>query len=503
MYVPPKPKSDFHMTTTGLRVLGITIVAAQWLLAIFLATTRKRSDRSAIRFVISDLTFLAFFAAFGSTFWLVFMLLDSKDTPSYFVGVIATPLMMLLIYLPSSLFPVDLLARLIYGRPNMTCVSLFQAQTISKEAFRIAHLSDLHLTDDLTVKADFSRSRVQRIVSGSFNWAIERTDAIFLTGDITDQGRPGEWDLVLDVIASQGFALHEGCIFLVPGNHDLSLVTHQQLGASSQLSYDRHAHTFITKILTRCPQQWMMLSETGLISVRSYLESVADYLACYDNYPPFARSFPVSGGAVLDIWFPDQLIKAASRYKGSLWPSERSRMCHDFLRMAYPMVMLDDDRYLIIGLNSCDETPETLINSGFGRLGRKQISRFESLVRDAGARCVIVLLHHHVGIPSQVLAAMRRQHSRIEIRALALRDAYRLARVLGSLKKCIVFHGHKHIGYQAILGSATVIAGPSVTYGNEFGGSNCSIYAIDDNGNIAVMEDSPFSNVLSKVPNEL
>jgi 3',5'-cyclic AMP phosphodiesterase CpdA len=384
----------------------------------------------------------------------------------------------------------------------MHCVSLPQSETVSNGVLHIAHLSDLHLTNDVTVEADLPRSQVQEVCSSSLQWSMGRVDALFLTGDITDQGRPGEWDQFLDVISSLGLSLDSGRILLVPGNHDLSLVTSHEPGSSlSELAYDRHAYTFITKILMRCPQEWMMMTETGRISVRSHLESVKDYLDCYGEYPPFKRSTPAGGGAVVDIWFPKELLKSASLYKGRLWPSYGYLMCHDFLRMAYPMVMLDDDNYLIIGLNSCEESPGTLLNSGFGRLGRKQIRRFEALVKDAGARCVVVLLHHHVGFPPQILTAMKAKHRRVEIRALALRDAYKFARILTNLDKCVIFHGHKHIGYRAKLGNATVISGPSVTYGDEFGGSNCGTYAIGNDGSVKVIEDSSFRGVIRKTVN--
>jgi len=452
---------------------------------------------------MSDLTLLIVFAAILSTIWLVVMFFI-KDDPSYgLIFIIGLPLGALLLYLPFSLFPVDLFARLIHGRPNMSCVDLPQSQTVSNNDLHIAHLSDLHLTNNVTLEADLPLDQVQEVVRSSLLWSKERADKLFLTGDITDKGSLLEWAQFLDLIASQGLPLEDGRIFLIPGNHDLSLVTQHAPGfALSRLAHDKQAYNFITKILMKCPPQWMMLTETGQVRVRSHLESVAEYLTCYGEHPPYNKTIPVGGRAVVEIGFPEELRESASHHENLLWPSKRNHMCYEFLRMAYPMVMLDDDKYLIISLNSCEDAPESLLNSGFGRLGRKQIECFETLTKDAGSRCVIVLLHHHVGIPPEILAAMKKKHRRVEIRALALRDAYKFAKILGTLNKCVVFHGHKHIGYRAKLGNTIVISGPSVTYGDEFGGSNCGIYAINSDGNVNVLEDSPFSGISYSIPND-
>ena len=53
---------------------------------------------------------------------------------------------------------------------------------------------------------------------------------------------------------------------------------------------------------------------------------------------------------------------------------------------------------------------------------------------------IIVLLHHYIGIPTEVFDLMRRRQSALEIRALALRDALELTSILSDLSKCIVFH---------------------------------------------------------------
>lgn len=480
--------------------IAVGVVAAQWLAVILIVIVKKTGNyRSAIGFVISDLTFLFVFSALFSAIWIPLLFLDPHNANAYLFPVIATPLLMVLgHYLPLSILPTDLLSRLVYGRPKMDCVSIGDETTGSESCFRVAHLTDLHLTQDLTVEADLSTRQVREIVLNSFRWSLKESDVTFVTGDITDQGRAAEWDDFLNVIASEKCSLGDGRILVVPGNHDLSLVAKHTPGAAAELSYDQHAFTFITKILANCPQHWMMWTEGGRVSVRSYLESVKDYLDCYAEHPPFTRSTPAGGSAVLEIWFPEELTKSASLYKSCMWPTIRNRMCSDFLRLAYPMVMLEDDRYVVIGLNSCDESPEMILNSGYGRLGNKQIARFQSLAKEVGSRCLIVLLHHHVGMPPQILTAMKEHYRRVEIRALALRDGYKFAKVLEGLNKCVVFHGHKHIGYQATLGSATVVSGPSVTYGSEFGGSNCAIYMIDRQGTIKARKGSPFTGRAGK-----
>jgi hypothetical protein len=101
------------------------------------------------------------------------------------------------------------------------------------------------------------------------------------------------------------------------------------------------------------------------------------------------------------------------------------------------------------------------------------------LLSHAGARCVILLIHHHIGFPPEKLREFRERYGQMQTDALTLLDAEELKEIILPLRHCYVFHGHKHFPYHARLGEAIVISGPSVTYGPHEGGDSCALYQLN------------------------
>lgn len=487
------------MNAERLEFLAIGFVALQWLIVGILVVVQRRGHYLPVRLIASD---LLFFCTINGILSSIFLILSSAigwwhdpDASAILFLIVGPAIMSFVMYLPRSLLPVDTASRLFWGRPVLTCVKLSTVGCASKESLAVGHLTDLHLTVDQTLESALDSSEVRTHIQRSLEWMKARADVLLITGDITDQGRQEEWAQFMAVLASTGYSLEDGNILLVPGNHDLSLVTSFRGGLLSEKAFDAHAYNFISRVLARCSYDWMMMGEKGLISVRSYLDGIADYLVTYGTHPPYLAS---GGPGPLSWWYPKELREAAARNLSLPWPSSKKVLCSEFLRMAYPMVFRRDGNYLVVGLNSCDEVPESLLNSAFGRLGDGQLRRLAKIIEDAGSRCVVILLHHHVAFPPEVLRFVKGQKSRTEIRALALRDGYRLAGMLRGIKKCVVFHGHKHIGYRAKLENATIISGSSAAYGDEMGDSNCSAYAIDWSGEVRLVEDSPFRGLNHK-----
>lgn len=95
---------------------------------------------------------------------------------------------------------------------------------MASKPFRIAHLSDLHLTatDDGRRSEPKLFGALQgmniafRGVLGSR--AIQQADLLLVTGDVTDQGDIKTWGIFWDSIST--YALSDRCL-VVPGNHDV------------------------------------------------------------------------------------------------------------------------------------------------------------------------------------------------------------------------------------------------------------------------------------------
>ena len=93
-----------------------------------------------------------------------------------------------------------------------------------QKPYRIAHLSDLHLT----ARDDASRSEPRifgklKGMNAAFR-SLVRTpdlascDLILVTGDVTDCGESGAWKVFWDALRSRGLADR---LVVLPGNHDL------------------------------------------------------------------------------------------------------------------------------------------------------------------------------------------------------------------------------------------------------------------------------------------
>ena len=61
--------------------------------------------------------------------------------------------------------------------------------------------------------------------------------------------------------------------------------------------------------------------------------------------------------------------------------------------------------------------------------------------------------------------------------------------MLCGYEEVVLFHGHKHIGYRARRKSYTIISGPSVAYGDRFGGSSSTVYGLTPEGHVSVIEN--------------
>lgn len=89
--------------------------------------------------------------------------------------------------------------------------------------FRIAHLSDLHLTarDDAS-RTEMDFLRPLRGMNEAFRGlarsaAVREADLLLVTGDVTDRGEIGAWRVFWSALETAGFS---GRIAAIPGNHD-------------------------------------------------------------------------------------------------------------------------------------------------------------------------------------------------------------------------------------------------------------------------------------------
>jgi hypothetical protein len=192
------------------------------------------------------------------------------------------------------------------------------------------------------------------------------------------------------------------------------------------------------------------------------------------------------------VKYPAELVTAAEGYEGKqFWPGSQAFRFRQLVSWAYPMVMAETAGFLIVALNSCLISSDSIADSAFGRLGPDQLQRLDLLLQGADDKCKVLLVHHHLGFPPAVRSRMEKSSSKIQIKALQLRDAKKLDVLLQRFSRIVVFHGHKHVSYRATRNSAVIVSGPSVAYGDVGGGaSNCFVYGIDRQGRVSVLEET-------------
>lgn len=398
------------------------------------------------------------------------------------------------------LIPFDWWVRFIVKTPKMEVRQLPKRQERVADALVLAHRSDLHLTEDFTIEGGLLQEQVRERALAALTWALGRSDFVIVTGDITDRGRYSEWRQFLGIMDELKVPLSSNKLLLVPGNHDLSMTTVET--RAPQLAFEERAFAYVHEVLRNAPPEWMMVGIGGeYTSVRKYLDDKAWYFDLYQKQRPVCPKGK-------ELVYPEGLGALAPGFEGTAVRAGRWHgplHCADFLNMAYPMVMHDDEKYLIIALNSSSFLAASLWDGAIGELGAEQRDRLTSLLLKNKAKCVIVLVHHHIGFPPdkhQEFVKAFRIGGRMQTRALALFEARVVAYTISLLPNSYLFHGHIHFPFAAQVGrGGKVISGPSVTYTNGSSPQGC-VYQIHPQDGIALLDEVSFGGLsdVSAVP---
>ena len=116
-------------------------------------------------------------------------------------------------------------------RIEFGAVDYRKASAGTSSAVEILHLSDLHFVgSDLVGRAEsFGREPIgNRLLESrlvELEEELQRCDVVVLSGDLTDTGSSAEWQALQNIIGDWPECVKQK-IFLVPGNHDVNIVTH-------------------------------------------------------------------------------------------------------------------------------------------------------------------------------------------------------------------------------------------------------------------------------------
>ncbi len=421
-----------------------------------------------------------------------------------------------------------LLAALSWKSVSLTSITPHPTQPSKKPEFKIVHLSDLHLCVATTMEGNLAREAVIEANRKALEWARQqRPDLIAITGDITDTGARAEWEIFESLLNELPAEWH-GRVAFIPGNHDLTI---QQRRVSAEndgktlLDYEERCVAFVRSFFSYMPPDAKVLltkiplTESLEVDLGSLYANVSHALDMHVAHPPRtqtsgeiwrglqdlpgklahswregwkvrARKEDLGWREALDryvpeIVFPDEL-RATFQPEG-FWPTLKYPLVQDLLQAAlYPLILFENDRTMVVALNSNTVRSSWLVDGALGEIGVRQAMRLELMLRQRPKdKLVVLLLHHHIGCPRDVRHRIAR--TRVELKALQLHDGWQLADILQRHgAPCVLLHGHKHAGYWARAGKFSVLSAASVPYGNKLHGDNCNAVAIDERGDVSL-----------------
>lgn len=303
-------------------------------------------------------------------------------------------------------------------------------------AMRIAHLSDLHVTaTDQTLTTEKKLSPNKRLVDliHGHRAALLHVDAVCITGDVTDTGRSREWARFFEIFDPD---LRQKLI-LVPGNHDLNIVDPQNYAAvehTARLGQRlRIARMLSAMDAVMGARAWVFARDSAtLVSLREELYQSAGYL------PQFVRTLerPQDDEDILELW-------------ARLFPMWIASPVHGL-----GFVILDSNR---LG--------RTIASNALGEIGPEVMKRLRHLRDMKPHEGWVVLMHHHLGLPSTIarpgiFEATKRS-------GMVLRNARETVQALRDMEPLVVLHGHRHVEYHGRIRDIQICSARSSTLGDE------------------------------------
>jgi hypothetical protein len=341
-------------------------------------------------------------------------------------------------------------ASLLWGYADATMdqptdLHAFDPPSDDRRAWRIAHLSDLHVVGErygFRVESGRNGPRgnddLGRVMARLEDiHADAPLDLILVTGDMTDAGRSAEWAEFLDLIGRHP-ALAERMLIL-PGNHDVNVV-------------DRANPARLDLPLSAGKQLRRMRALSAMAAVQGDRVRVLD---------PASKRL---GPSLSDALSPHREAIAAFADTGALRAAMRlGRLWDDVFPMVLPPEA--EDGLGVVLLNSNAETHFSFTNA-LGLMPAAQARGLADVARQfPNARWIVALHHHLVEYPMPVKAFSERIGT-------ALINGTWFMRQLQSLGgRILVMHGHRHIGWIGSCGSTRIVSAPSPIMGAATDGS--------------------------------
>jgi 3',5'-cyclic AMP phosphodiesterase CpdA len=306
-------------------------------------------------------------------------------------------------------------------------------------AWRIAHLSDIHLVGE---QYGFRIESGRRGPRGNnrFTRILERVEAIhrmspldivLISGDMTDAGLSVEWAAFLDAVEAHP-ALADRMLIL-PGNHDLNIV-------------DRLNPARLDLPFSPIKRLRQMRALSAIAAIQGKRVLVAD---------PGSGKFDRT---LTQALAPHRKRIAEFADIGGMRHSSRlGRLWDDQFPMILPPAEADGLGIAI--LNSNAETHFSFTNA-LGMVSTEQARRLATAIAQfPHAHWVIALHHHLVEYPLSVAAFSER------IGTALINGSWFIRKIKPLAPRAIVMHGHRHIDWIGTCGRLKIVSAPSPVMG--------------------------------------
>jgi hypothetical protein len=306
-------------------------------------------------------------------------------------------------------------------------------------AWRIAHLSDLHVVGErYGFRIESGRggprgnSRLARIMTRlEAIHGAQPLDFVLVCGDLTDAGRATEWAEFLDAVERHPVLACR--LVVVPGNHDLNIV-------------DRANPARLDLPLSVSKQLRQMRALSAIAAMQGNRVRVID-----SGSGQLARTLN-------EALAPHRSNIVAFMENGGLRRAFRLRSLFDD---QFPMILPPDrtDGLAIAILNSNAETHFSFTNA-LGMIPLAQARRLAAAVGAYPHASWIIALHHHLmEYPMPVATFSER------VGTALINGSWFLRKLTPFAARAVVMHGHRHIDWIAACRDLKIVSAPSPVMG--------------------------------------
>jgi hypothetical protein len=435
------------------------------------------------RYIFIRIILGAFCFALGLYLAYLTLLFMIGDEPHFFIGWIF--LFMAITILALGTFNIISIPKELRSSScNVTLVNLPKPVTTSSRQITISHWSDLHLTasdqeplvEDRLLwrrKASSSNTMFARLIRLN-EW--NDSDAIVVTGDITDSGIRGEWEVFRNFIERNSTLLKKMAI--VPGNHDVNIM-HKATRFKAEFGDRVYLKLRLIRMILAMDmiqgERSHIVTDGGKLKrLRDVIDSFGSSFIEFIQDPP-RKSYSMHPGQpyALGIGPYQSYQMGGSHYESNPMSDHEQRIFNspeECWAQIFPMIIPVPTTNVAIVVCNSVKIQRNMVDNALGEIETAQLLRLQNIGRLFPEHALVYALHHHIKLPAlpQDGRWLHRHWSNLEVKMMALSNAEALLNALPQDRKCVVLHGHRHYEYEGHLNAMSqVFSARSTTLGGQ------------------------------------